>query len=96
MPVMEAIVSAARIRMRPVLMTSFATLIGLLPMALKLGTGSEAYAPLARAILGGLTASLAVTIFIVPAGYLWLYGRHSAAPTVLPPESIPDAGEELN
>mgnify|MGYP000396509059 CR=1 FL=1 len=96
MPVMEAIVSAARIRMRPVLMTSFATLIGLLPMALKLGTGSEAYAPLARAILGGLTVSLAVTIFIVPAGYLWLYGRHSAAPTVLPPESIPDAGEELN
>lgn len=75
MPVMDAVVSACRIRMRPVLMTSFATLIGLLPMALKLGTGSEAYAPLARAILGGLTASLAATIFIVPAAYMLVYGR---------------------
>jgi multidrug efflux pump subunit AcrB len=73
MPALEAIVSACRIRMRPVLMTSFATLIGLLPMALKLGTGSEAYAPLARSILGGLTASLVATIFIVPAAYLLLY-----------------------
>ena len=45
---------ACRVRLRPVLMTSLATIIGLLPMALKLGAGSEAYAPLARAILGGL------------------------------------------
>jgi multidrug efflux pump subunit AcrB len=54
-------------------MTSLATLIGLLPMALKLGEGSEAYAPLARAIIGGLTASLATTIFIVPAAYVLAY-----------------------
>ena len=73
MPALEAVVSACRIRMRPVLMTSLATLIGLLPMALKLGEGSEAYAPLARSILGGLTASLATTVFIVPAAYLLLY-----------------------
>ena len=59
--------------MRPVLMTSLATIFGLLPMALKFGTGSEAYAPLARSILGGLTVSLAMTVFIVPAGYLLLY-----------------------
>ena len=44
--------------LRPVLMTSLATIIGLLPMALKLGAGSEAYAPLARAILGGLSVSV--------------------------------------
>ena len=80
MPVLEAIVSAGKIRMRPVLMTSFATLIGLLPMALKLGTGSEAYAPLARAIVGGLAASLVVTIFIVPSGYMLLYGRKAFIP----------------
>ena len=43
-------------RLRPILMTSLATIIGLLPMAMKLGTGSEAYAPLARAIIGGMTA----------------------------------------
>ena len=54
MSVREAVALACRVRLRPVLMTSLATLIGLIPMALKLGTGSEAYAPLARAIIGGL------------------------------------------
>jgi len=73
MNALDAVVSACRIRMRPVLMTSMATLIGLLPMALKIGTGSEAYAPLARSIIGGLTVSLATTVFIVPAAYLLLY-----------------------
>ncbi|HWG30163.1 MAG TPA: efflux RND transporter permease subunit, partial [Steroidobacteraceae bacterium] len=53
----EAVSLACRVRLRPVLMTSLATLIGLIPMALKLGTGSEAYAPLARAIIGGLAVS---------------------------------------
>ena len=51
MTVRRAVVTAARVRLRPVLMTSFATIIGLLPMALKLGAGSESYAPLARAVL---------------------------------------------
>ena len=50
----EAVVSSCRIRLRPILMTSLATIFGLIPMALKLGTGSEQYAPLARAIIGGL------------------------------------------
>ncbi len=75
MPIRQAVAQACRIRLRPVLMTSFATLIGLLPMALKLGTGSEAYAPLARAIIGGLAVSLVTTIFIVPAAYLLVYGK---------------------
>ncbi len=69
----EAVAEACRIRLRPVLMTSMATLFGLLPMALKLGTGSEAYAPLARAILGGLSVSLVVTVVIVPAAYFLVY-----------------------
>jgi hydrophobic/amphiphilic exporter-1 (mainly G- bacteria), HAE1 family len=73
MPVAEAVVSACRVRLRPVMMTSLATLIGLLPMALKLGTGSEAYAPLARAIIGGLTVSVLITGFIVPVAYLLVY-----------------------
>jgi multidrug efflux pump subunit AcrB len=59
--------------LRPVLMTSLATLLGLMPMALKIGTGSEAYAPLARAIIGGLSVSLVATVFIVPAAYLLMY-----------------------
>ncbi len=74
----ESVALACRIRLRPVLMTSMATLIGLLPMALKLGAGSEAYAPLARAILGGLAVSLVTTVFLVPAAYLLVYGRKEA------------------
>ena len=45
-----------------------------MPMALKLGAGSEAYAPLARAILGGLSVSVALTVFLVPAAYVLVYG----------------------
>ncbi len=74
-PVREAVSLACRVRLRPVLMTSGATLIGLLPMALKLGTGSEAYAPLAMAIIGGLAVSVVLTVFIVPAAYLLIYGK---------------------
>jgi multidrug efflux pump subunit AcrB len=75
MSVSEAVAVACRVRLRPVLMTSLATIIGLLPMALKLGAGSEAYAPLARAILGGLSFSVLFTVFLVPAAYVLVYGR---------------------
>jgi multidrug efflux pump subunit AcrB len=74
----EAVATACRVRLRPVLMTSLATIIGLLPMAMKLGAGSESYAPLARAILGGLAASVALTVFLVPAAYVLVYGRRAA------------------
>jgi multidrug efflux pump subunit AcrB len=69
----QAIVSSCRVRLRPILMTSFATLIGLLPMGLKLGEGSESYAPLAQALIGGLAVSVFLTIFLVPAGFLLAY-----------------------
>jgi multidrug efflux pump subunit AcrB len=71
--VADAIAASCRVRLRPVLMTSLATIIGLLPMALKLGEGSESYAPLARALLGGLTLSVLFTVFLVPAGFYLLY-----------------------
>jgi multidrug efflux pump subunit AcrB len=77
--VREAVALACRVRLRPVLMTSLATLIGLLPLALKLGTGGEAYAPLAQAIIGGLAVSVVLTVFIVPAAYLIIYGKLDAA-----------------
>ena len=79
MAVREAVALACRVRLRPVLMTSLATIIGLLPMALKLGAGSESYAPLARAILGGLTVSVIFTVLLVPAAYLLVYGGRSPA-----------------
>ncbi len=73
----QAIVSSCRVRLRPILMTSLATLIGLLPMALKLGEGSESYAPLAQALIGGLAVSVLLTIFMVPAGFLLAYRDHA-------------------
>jgi len=73
----DAVVNSCRVRLRPILMTSLATIIGMVPMALKLGTGSEQYAPLARAIIGGLTASVILTVYIVPAAYLMVHRRAS-------------------
>ena len=73
--VKDAVITACRVRLRPILMTSLATIIGMIPMALKFGTGSEQYAPMARAIIGGLTSSVALTVFIVPAAYLLVYGK---------------------
>ena len=90
MPVRGALTMACRVRLRPILMTSLATLIGLMPMALALGAGSEAYAPLARAIIGGLALSVVLTMFVVPAAYLLAYGREDAPK---PPDEIPDTGE---
>ena len=78
-PLRQAVALACRVRLRPVLMTSLATLIGLLPMAAKMGTGSEAYAPLARAIIGGLAVSVILTVFIVPCAYYVIYRRKEAA-----------------
>ena len=84
----EAVSHSCRIRLRPILMTSLATVVGLLPMALKLETGSEAYAPLSRVIIGGLVASVVLTIFVVPAAYLLMYrGRAEAQPPVLAEEA---------
>jgi multidrug efflux pump subunit AcrB len=83
-PLREAVSLACRVRLRPVLMTSLATLMGLIPMALKLGTGSEAYAPLARAIIGGLAVSVVLTVFIVPAAYFILYRRQETGTKISP------------
>ncbi len=73
----DAVRFAVRVRLRPVLMTSLATVLGLIPMALALGAGSESYAPLARSIIGGLVVSVALTVFIVPAAYFVWYRRPS-------------------
>jgi multidrug efflux pump subunit AcrB len=63
-------------------MTSLATLLGMIPLALGLEAGSEQYAPLARALIGGLVVSVVVTMFLVPAVYLLVHRRrNSHAPT---------------
>jgi len=80
LPLLEACVEACKVRLRPILMTSLATVLGMIPMALGLEAGSEQYAPLARAVIGGLTISVIITIFLVPAVYLIVHkeGRNTA------------------
>ncbi|HEX4134176.1 MAG TPA: efflux RND transporter permease subunit [Bryobacteraceae bacterium] len=76
----EAVIASCAIRLRPILMTTLATIIGLLPMALKMGEGSESYAPLAMALVGGLGLSVVVTVFIVPAGFWLAYRKQDLRP----------------
>jgi CzcA family heavy metal efflux pump len=83
----EAVILAARTRLRPILMTSLATVFGLMPMALGLGTGGETNAPLARAVIGGLSVSTALTLFLIPTLYLILEER-------FPRKSDPNMGAD--
>jgi multidrug efflux pump subunit AcrB len=75
LPLLEAVVQSCKIRLRPILMTSLATLLGMIPMAFGMEAGSEQYAPLARAVIGGLGVSVVATVFLVPAVYLMIHGR---------------------
>src|SRR5271170_4936409 len=70
-----ALAEACKVRLRPIFMTTMATILGLIPMALALEPGSEQYAPLARAILGGLSVSGIVTVFLVPTAYLLIHRK---------------------
>lgn len=69
MPLREAVEQAGRTRLRPILMTSSTTMLGLLPMSLGIGEGGELQAPLARVVIGGLAASTLVTLVLVPTMY---------------------------
>ncbi|MFW5845684.1 MAG: efflux RND transporter permease subunit, partial [Planctomycetota bacterium] len=69
MPVLEAAAEAGRRRLRPILMTTLTTILGLLPLALGVGEGADAQAPLARAVIGGLLASTLITLLLIPALY---------------------------
>jgi multidrug efflux pump subunit AcrB len=66
----HAVLRAGRTRLRPILMTALATILGMIPMAMGLGEGSETNMPLARAVIGGLTVSTFLTLFLIPVLYL--------------------------
>jgi len=70
MELKEAIVEGSILRMRPILMTALTTILGMLPLAIGWGKGSESLAPLARAVIGGLTFSTITTLLVIPALYL--------------------------
>jgi HAE1 family hydrophobic/amphiphilic exporter-1 len=90
----EAVLTAAPTRLRPILMTTCAAILGMLPLALSLGKGSETQAPLATSVIGGLMTSTLLTLFVVPVVYtlfddlgrrLRKEDRDLAPPTLIPP-----------
>lgn len=76
--VLDAAAEAGRRRLRPILMTTLTTILALLPLALGIGEGADAQAPLARAVIGGLTASTLVTLVLIPVVYTMFYGGHES------------------
>ena len=83
---MEAALDATRSRMRPILMTSFAMIAGMVPMALALGTGAEATAPLGRAVIGGLMAATFVNLTVLPFIFSMVQGRAATTSASLDPD----------
>jgi multidrug efflux pump subunit AcrB len=74
---LQAAVTAGSTRLRPIIMTACAMIIGMLPMALGLGEGGEQNAPLARAVIGGLSMATFATLFFVPLMFTLIHGRTS-------------------
>jgi multidrug efflux pump subunit AcrB len=74
----EAVLEAAQQRLRPILMTSLATSLGALPIAISLGAASTSRIPLGIALVGGILFSLILTLFVIPAVYTYLSGKHEA------------------
>jgi HAE1 family hydrophobic/amphiphilic exporter-1 len=83
MALLPAIEEAGRRRLRPILMTALTTMLGLLPLALGLGEGAEAQAPLARAVIGGMLSSTLITLVLVPVVYS-LFERKNGVPQSAP------------
>ena len=75
MSVREAVAEAGRRRLRPILMTTLTTILALLPLALGIGEGADAQAPLARAVIGGLTGSTLITLVLIPAVYFLFHSE---------------------
>ena len=79
----DAVIEAASQRLRPILMTSLATALGALPIALSLGDASTSRIPLGIVIVGGIMFSLILTLFVIPAIYTFISGKHEAKPTTI-------------
>jgi HAE1 family hydrophobic/amphiphilic exporter-1 len=95
----EAILASARIRLRPIIMTTTAMIFGMLPLALAIGEGAEQRAPMARAVIGGLITSTLLTLFVVPVVYTLLddaaarLGAKRARPGAVHGAPVPAPGD---
>jgi len=74
-PLMDAIINAAESRFRPILMTSFSTILGILPIALALGAGAESRVSMGLAVIGGLIFSTLLTLYVIPAFYAYISSK---------------------
>src|ERR1051325_3879472 len=82
----HAAITSAGLRLRPILMTSFAMIAGMIPMASGMGEAGEQSAPLGRAVIGGLAASTLAALFILPHVFAWLQNKSSVQSSSLLPE----------
>ena len=78
LPKIEAVIEAASQRLRPILMTSLATSLGALPIALSLGAAAASRVPLGIVVVGGILFSLVLTLLVIPAVYTFISGKHTA------------------
>ena len=85
-PALEAALEGAKGRLRPILMTSFAMIAGMMPMALGLSEGGSQAAPLGRAVIGGLGIATVATLFILPAVFIMVQGKAKTGSPSLDPE----------
>ncbi|MDR1546191.1 MAG: efflux RND transporter permease subunit [Deltaproteobacteria bacterium] len=91
LPLTPALMETGRRRLRPILMTSLTTILGLIPVALGWGEGGESQAPLGRAVIGGLTASTFITLFLVPSVYKLFFAKDELRQTARQGETTPAA-----
>jgi HAE1 family hydrophobic/amphiphilic exporter-1 len=93
MSVRDSILEAGRVRLRPIIMTTVTTILGLLPMALGIGQGSELRAPMAITVIGGLTVATALTLVVVPVVYQTMEGVSQRARSTLARSVVAEAGD---
>ena len=94
MPATDAVIEAGRLRLRPILMSTATAVLGLMPMALGFGTGAEIQAPLARVVIGGLTASTLVTLMLVPVAYVGMSNLKARVAARRSPRDTPAPEDE--
>jgi multidrug efflux pump len=91
-----AVQEAALARMRPILMTTLATILGIVPIALALGAGSESRTSMGIAVIGGLSLGTGLALYVIPAVYIWMAPRSVAQPQATAPHPVSPTTSNLS